>query len=343
MHFSSRAPRPCGFAIAAICTLSCATASLVLSAQPQTNSLALVSTAWPPFTDAPGQPRFALDLVDAALGRIGVTAKTTIVSAAEFTPSLLSGRFDGSAAVWKDAERERVLIFSQPYLENRLVLIARRGVDVSARSLADLKGKRVAIVQGYSYGDAIDNAGPAFVRSSSEEDSLARLLNGGVDYTLMDELVVEYILNNYPKESAMRLQIGSMPLLTRELFFAVRRSRPDAQSIVSRFNAQLRGMMADRTYHRLLHVNWIRADIDNDGRPEFVPANDRVGPSAPQHVYTLFSAPQTSSEKTTTQPGFYLGGNIYTDWASVPENYKVSNSDAPDPRRSTASIFTFRW
>src|SRR4029077_3811189 len=110
--------------------------SLVVSAQTAPTPLALVSTAWPPFTDGAGQPRFALDLVEAALGRIGLSAKTAIVSAAQFTPSLLSGSFDGSAAVWKDPERERVLLFSQPYLENRLVLVGRRGSDVSAKALS---------------------------------------------------------------------------------------------------------------------------------------------------------------------------------------------------------------
>jgi len=94
--------------------------SLIVSAQ--TTQLALVSTAWPPFTNVPGQPRFALDLVDAALGRISLTARTTIVSAGQFTPALLSGQYDGSAAAWKDPERERLLIFSQPYLENRIGL-----------------------------------------------------------------------------------------------------------------------------------------------------------------------------------------------------------------------------
>ena len=44
-----------------------------------------------------------------------------------------------------------------------------------------------------------------------------------------------------------------------------------------------------------------------------------------------------------TKPGFYVGGTIYSDWASVPENYKMSNSDRPDPSRSTASIFRFTW
>ena len=65
------------------------------------------------------------------------------------------------------------------------------------------------------------------------------------------------------------------------------------------------------------------------------------GPAEPQNVYTLFSGPAASER--SAKPAFYLGGNIYSDWASVPENYKVSNSDAPDPRRSTGTIFKFTW
>ena len=313
----------------------------VTSAQ-QATPLQLVSTSWAPFTNPPGQPRFALDLVDEALGRIGVTATTTIVGAPQFTSSLLSGRFDGSAAAWKDPERERVLMFSEPYLENRLVLVGRYGVDVAIASLADLKGKRVAIVEGYSYGDEIDGEGPIFVRSSSEEDSLAALLRGGVDYTLMDELVVHYIVSHYPEESRTRLRIGSTPLLTRELYFAVARARPDAESIIARFNGQLRGMLADRTYHRLLHVDWIRGDVDGDGVPEYVPVTDRLGPAQPEHVYTLFTSSRDVSAPPA-QSGFYLGGTIYSDWASVPESYKDVNPQPPDSRRSTASVFTFAW
>jgi ABC-type amino acid transport substrate-binding protein len=325
---------------AAIVVLGCIAPTGSVDAQG--TQLKLVSTAWPPFTNAPKRPRFALDLVEAALGRIGVTATTAIVSAPQYTPALISGLFDGSAAAWKDVDRERDLVFSQPYLENRLVLVGRHGADVSAKALPDLKGKRVAIVEGYSYGETIDTAGPAWIRSRSEEDSLAQLMKGGVDYTLMDELVVHYIVSNYPKESDTKLEIGSTPLLTRALHFTVKRTRADAQSIIDRFNAQLRGMIADRTYHRLLHVDWILADVDGDGVPELVPRTDRAGSSEPLRAYTLF-APSSSASETASKPGFYVGGNVYADWASVPENYKVSNSDKPDPRRSTGSIFKFTW
>ena len=323
--------------------------SFALSAQ--NAPLALVSTEWPPFTNAPGSPRLALDLVEEGLGRIGFAPKTTIVSAAQFTSALLDGRYDGSAAVWKDPERERVLVFSQPYLQNRLVLIGRRGADVSAKSLKDLKGRKVAIVEGYSYGDAIDQSGAVFVHSRSEEDSLAQLLKGTVDYTLMDDLVVDYIVSNYPKESSTRLQIGSTPLLTRELYLAIRRSRPDADAIISRFNAQLRGMIADRTYHRLLHVDWIQADVKGDGVPVYVPRDDKPGPTEPKKAYALFTGPAGSTGFTvskpetpsTPKPSFYIGGNIYADWASVPESYKEVNSQTPDPRRAQASLFKFSW
>jgi polar amino acid transport system substrate-binding protein len=326
--------------------LSIATASFMVFAQ--SSQLRLVSTVWPPFTNQPGQPRFALDLVEAAFGRLGITTRTTIVDAAQFTPALLEGEFDGSAAAWRDPERDRVLLFSQPYLENRLVLIGRKGSDVSAPALSALKGKRIAIVGGYSYGNAIDEATSTFVRSRNEEDSLSLLLAGSVDYALMDELVVQYIVDNYPKEAGTKLQLGSTPLVTRELHLAIRRTRPDAESIISRFNAQLRGMIADRTYHRLLHVAWIRADVDGDGIPEFVPQSDRAGTLQPQRAYTLFSNPQPTPELSVetpppTQPRFYIGGSIYTDWATVPSRYKNDDQRHPDPSRSTASIFRFSW
>jgi polar amino acid transport system substrate-binding protein len=304
----------------------------------QKTTLRLVSTPWAPFTNEV-EPRFALDLVEAALGRVGMAATTTIVEPSKFTPALLSNAFDGSAAAWKDPERERALVFSQPYLENRLILVGRRDEDVSAASLADLKGKRIAIVEGYAYGEGITGSGATLIPARGEEDSLTQLLANKADYVLMDDLVVQYILSNYPNEAKTRLNVGSKPLLTRPLYFAVRRSYPNAATIISRFNSQLRGMIADKTYHRLLHVAWIRADVDGDGIPEYVPQSDKAGSVQPAHAYSLFA--EASSAESPKR--FYYGGTIYTDWASVPNQYKVEDPRYPDPRRSTASIFRFVW
>ena len=318
--------------------------AMPIMAATQGRQLQLASTAWSPFTNAPGQARFAHDLVGLALVRIGITAETVIVDEARLTPSLLSGEFDGSAALWKDTERESVLIYSQPYLENRLILIGRQGSDVSATSLADLAGQRIALVAGYAYGEAVETTdGPIFIGSNSEEDSVAKLLNGETDYTLMDDLVVQYLIGNHAEEARTRLAFGSTPLLTRSLHFALHRSLPDAESIISRFNAELRGMIADRSYHRLLHLDWIRADVDGDGRTEYVPHDDQTGPGPPEQSYALFA----TGSSPTTEPGttrrFYFGGNIHEGWSTVPERYKAPPSSSPDPGRNAVRIFTFTW
>jgi hypothetical protein len=127
------------------------------------------------------------------------------------------------------------------------------------------------------------------------------------------------------------------------LYLAVRRSRPDAESIINRFNAQLRGMIADHTYHRLLHLDWIQADVNGSGKSVFVPLNDHAGTSEPKHAYVLFVDPQTGLV-STTKPGFYIGGTTYSDWASVPDRYKIADpNQPPDPKSRTGSIFKFTW
>ena len=101
-----------------------------------------------------------------------------------------------------------MLLFSQPYLENRLVLVGRQGADVSATALTALKGKRIAIVEGYCVRRRHRRPGRRSCAPAARKTAWRCCSNGGVDYTLMDELVVQYIVNNYPKEAGARLQIG---------------------------------------------------------------------------------------------------------------------------------------
>ena len=315
---------------------------LTITAGPQTKTLRLASTPWSPFTNVPGKARFALDLVHTALGRVGITAETSIIDEGKLTSALINGEFDGSAALWRDDAREKALIYSRPYLENRLILVGRAGTDVSAKSMADLAGKRLALVEGYAYGDRtrVTN-GPSYIASATEEDSIQKLLGGAADYTLMDELVVEYLLKNYAAEARAKLAFGSTPLIVRTLHFAVNRKIPDAQRIVDLFNAELLGMISDRSYHRLLQLEWISADVDGDGRPEYVPRTDQVGANAPDHSYRLFSE-QTAAEGSGG-PRFYFGGKVYSSWSSVPDAHKQPRAPGTLNDGAQFSIFTFKF
>jgi ABC-type amino acid transport substrate-binding protein len=328
--------------LAVVATGLMATAATAQTA-PKPAALHLGSTPWSPFTNEAGSPRFAIDLVHAALKRMGISAETSVVAEGTLTAALVEGRFDGSPALWRDKEREGTLIYSKPYLENRLVLVARRGYDVSAPALPALAGRTIALVDGYAYGDALKSPrGPEFVAASTVEQSLEKVLAGQADYVLMDELVVQYLLTNYPEEVKTRLAIGTEPLLVRTLHFAVRRNLPGAQSIVDAFDAELVRMIADRSYHRLLQVGWIQADVDGDGRTELVPASDQAGQEAPVHRYELVTV--TAAEaKPEGKKRFYLGGQVYDDWANIPDKYKVAAPNKTAWGSQVVPVFSFKW
>ena len=319
-----------------------ATASMLI-ASAQTRTLRFVSPARPPFTESPGKPRFALDLVEEALKRINVTATTTIVPPGEYGQLLLTGPYDGTALGWRDSARDQAFLLSDPYLENRLVLIGRRGSDVSATTLGALKGKRIAIINGYAYGDNFETSGPTFVRSNAEQDSLRLLLDSKVEYVLMDELVVQYMIDAYPEETRTRLQIGMVPLVSRPVHMMIRKTVADAATIIAGFNKQLRAMITDRTYHKLLHVNWILADIDGDGKPEYVAAADQAGKTQPSRAYNLFTQEKLDAAVQKDQERYFFGGAVYNGWSSVPDKYKTDYLDRTDAQHPTARIFTFSW
>lgn len=317
------------------------------SAAPAQSSLdlRLASTPWVPFTGDANQPRVALYLVESALERAGYAARTTIVPDGTLTGLLREGKYDGSAALWAGEDRETFLLYSKPYLENRLLLVGRKGSDVSAKSLHELGGKRVGIVQGYAYGPELDAAKePTFVRQKSTEENLRALSAGQVDYILLDALLVHYLFEQQPKRASEGLEVGSATLIERTLHFGVRKSLPGAQQIIDRFNGVLESMMRDGSYHAALQVTWLTADVDGDGREELVGVGPAVGAAPPAHSYVLFSEATAAPPVATKQPAaapppgksqvagsggsgqharYYVGGHVYESWEEVPESFKI--------------------
>ncbi len=301
--------------------------------------LRLVSTKWPPYTDGSDKPRLAIELVHRALKRSGHEPVSEIRAPGTLMTALESDDLDGTAAVWKSVKRARVLRFSIAYLQNRLVLVGRKGSDVTPASLRELSGKRLAVVDGYAYGKDLEaRPGPTIVRGKSNEGNLRALLSGTVDYMLADELVVHRAFERRPADAARLLAVGSKPLIERSLHFAVKRSRPDGAQIIQRFNAAIREMLADGSYNEILQIDWIMADVDEDGRAEMIATSEAVGRAPPVRAYDVGPSRQTQGN---LQRQYVVGGRVYDRWEDVPDEYKKPVEREKRTEMTDVSLFRF--
>lgn len=309
-------------------------------AMTQENSLQLAADIWPPFSDKDGEKAFALELVQEALDRGNILAETSIVSFEGVLDGLNSGSYDGSPTLWKTEDRESYLLYSAPYLENRLILVGRLGSDVSFNSLDELHNKRVSVVSDYAYGSSIYTIpGVAILPGKSDQQNLELLLEGKTDYMLVDELLIKYLLEYQHQEVKKYLSVGTKAIIVQPLYLAVLKSIPDAEKIISGFNENILEMILDGTYNEILEINWIQYDVDGDGILELVINGDSVGKEAPVNYYALMSTSGLSADTDR----YYINGTVYGGWKEVPDKFKndLINSANLQPSESSGLKLKF--
>ena len=324
---------------------ACAAPPTAVSAPPpERGALHLVSTQWPPFTDVEGKDRVAFSLVHAALERAGYRSETEVLPSAVYADALRSSKYDGSPATWHSKEREAYLLYSKPYLENRLVIVGRAGSDVSAKAFSELKGKRIGIQEGFAYGETLDEAkDPVFVRHGSLSESFQALSKKELDYVLIDALVLQYLFEDDAARTKQLFAIGEHTLLSRTLHLTVRKDFPKAQSVIDAFDAEVAKMLRDGSYNRLLQVTWVEIDVDSDGVNELVLAGSAAGKIAPEHGYR----PLTSSVSVGPEPAphtahFFINGKLYKTWEEVPDEYKADPSpELSRPKTMNLNLLQF--
>ena len=124
-------------------------------------------------------------------------------------------------------------------------------------------------------------------------------------------------------------------MIRRTLHFALRKALPDSADIIEKFDAEIRNMLADGAYNKILRLNWIRADVDGDGRTELVPMNPRAATIPTTAGYRILIADE-SGEPGDESERYFIDGQTYEGWDNVPERYKLPEDvfqkpDVPQP------------
>lgn len=295
----------------------------------QEGPLKLASDQWPPFTDTDPNSAVALNLVREALRRIKIETEVTIQDFEDVMTGIEHNSFDGSAALWMTGEREAILLFSNAYMQNQLVLVGKRGQDVDLLAMNGLANRSLGLVDGYAYNRDFENVDDVtLIHSKSDEENFQKLLNDEVDCILVDALLMEYLLKGQSEEVREHLVISRKAFIIKPLYFALRKDLPGAEKIIKQFNKEIKKMANDGTYHQLLGLDWLAMDMNNDGIAELIPKGKVIGTVPPLSSYMVYA----DGEEKPTSMKYYVGGKYYDSWDDIPEKHKgtVNVSASPD-------------
>ena len=283
--------------------------------------LKLAADVWPPFTNVEGEKSILVDLVKEALNRMNTSSSVKIIEFNDLLAEIESGNLDGSPALWINEERKEKFYFSKPYLYNQLVLVGRKGSDVSQSSFSELRGKKIGVVDNYAYGSFGDENDITIVSDINNQKNLENLLSDKIDYMLVDALLIQYMLKYQLNDATQHLAIGLSPLLIKPLHLVLGKNVENAEEILTQFNEEIEKMVADESFNRILELNWIKADVDGDGVTEMVLGSNMAGSAAPQNIYGLM---MDKSYKDKNGPQrYYIDGKLYEDWDNIPKSFKL--------------------
>ncbi len=275
---------------------------------------------WPPFVIKGNEEGRSEELVCQALANAGYGCTVVAQDWTGVLEKTRSGELDGIAAAWYTEERATFLIYSDPYLTNRLVPVMKAGQSYDIKSLEDLSDLRVAMGSGFAYGEQVQAAEATFERVdvANIDDAIAAVRNGNADITLIDELVARDLMGT---ELIDDIVVINAVLAYRELHFAMSRTHPRAEEIVAKFNHAFELMLQDGTVNEILEVDWLATDLGSDGSLDLVlrsgvELSSLVDPSLHGSTYALGQS-NYNAMKSTGFDSVQVDGKSHSDLESA--------------------------
>ena len=145
---------------------------------------------------------FDIDLAKATGEKMGVDVEFQPIDWDSKELELNSGKID---LIWNGFsitdERKETMDFTEPYLDNKMIIIVNEGSDIKTK--ADLAGKNVGIQDGSSAVDAVekDDIHNDFSSMPTYDTNILALSDlevGRIDAVVADQVVVKYYLSQNP-------------------------------------------------------------------------------------------------------------------------------------------------
>lgn len=225
------------------------TASNSVAAIKSKNELVVATNAeFPPFEFKDGDNFVGVDMeiAQAIADKMGVKLKIDDMSFDSVLAAVPSGKADlGIAALGKDAERDKVMDFSDTYFNSSVMMLVLKDND-AIKTKDDLAGKKIGVQLG-TMADTFATGvqGAEVVRMSKDADSVVDLINGKLDVVLLDSSPAKV----FAQQNADKIKLLDEPLTNDQYAIAAKEGNKELLDVV---NQVIKEMKDSGAYDKLL-------------------------------------------------------------------------------------------
>lgn len=199
------------------------------------------------YMDNQGNPvGFEIDLANAMCKEMKVECKISSEDWDSLIPGLNAKKFDAiMAGMSVTPERSQSVLFSQPYFQNKLVLVAKKDQQVG---LKDVAGKSVAVQQATVSAEYLEKNHPtAQIKNYDKQDNAyLDLAAGRVDFMLSDLVPISDWLKT---DAGKAFEVKGEPIdINDSVAIAVRK---DDTALAEQFNVALQTLKSNGEYDKI--------------------------------------------------------------------------------------------
>lgn len=204
---------------------------------------------------------FDMDLAKEVARRMGTEFEFKPIDWNKKREELESGNID---ILWNGLsitpERQTYLIFTKPYMEDRQVILVRKGRTNGIISAADLAGKVVGTQLGapseffINQDEQLKNSFAKFITYDNYKHAFEALADGAIDAVICDELVVHYEMNMHQdKFETIEAMVGTVTEIAVGFRKSDTKLRDEIQNVFD-------DMVKDGTA-REISIKWFNGDL----------------------------------------------------------------------------------
>lgn len=156
----------------------------------------------------------------------------------------------GVGGIYKNAERLKKYDYSEPLFIEKLVIFYPKANPINFTKIEDLKGKKVGVIRGWSYGDAFDNARKAGTftadEGASDDQNFQKMDLGRLDIVVAIKESGEDLMKKYKNIEAV-----PTPLIENPAFLALAKSANKA-ALLKQFDQAIKDMKKSGEFQKLV-------------------------------------------------------------------------------------------